>query len=236
MPQCVPASAQSVQLLTGGCSARPGPAYCHVVAEPVSADDVRELYREGVRAVGAATAELSPDQWDTPVCGAWSSTLTMRHLVAVAGWYHLWLDRAQNGELSRPFSGADIDARTHAELARHDDLDGDDAVVVFTESATAYLERVRLDWDRPYSYPFGTVTAGLHAGIAATEWHLHAWDLSGPSGERHTPARPDRLMLAAGRAVAAADGGVRGAVTRRVLPLVARRAPWETLLRRSGRI
>lgn len=220
----------------GGCVGASRPAYCHTVARPLSADDVSDLYRDGVRAVGAVTGALTPEQWGMPVCGSWSSTITVRHLVAVAGWYHRWLDRAENGDLSRPFPAADIDTRNEAELARHDDLDGDEAVDVFTESATAYLERVRLDWDRPYSYPFGTVTAGLHAGIAATEWHLHAWDLSGPTGERHTPARPDQLMMAAGLAVAEAEGGVRGVLTRRVLPVVARRSPWEALLRRSGRV
>ena len=199
-------------------------------------DDVAALYTEGVEAVRTETSNLSAEQWATPVCGVWSATETARHLVAVAGWYHIWLDRALNDELSRPFPGEDIDAHNARSLTEHDDLDGEDAVAVFVESAGAYLDRVRLNWDRPFSFPFGTVTVGLHAGVAATEWHLHAWDLSVLNDERHTPARPGELFVAAGLCFAEAEGGFKGAAIRTVVPLAARRSPWETLLRRSDRI
>ncbi|MDJ0769016.1 MAG: maleylpyruvate isomerase N-terminal domain-containing protein [Ilumatobacter sp.] len=198
-------------------------------------DAVAAVYLDGVRAVERIAGGLADPQWDLPACGAWTATETARHLAAVAGWYHEWLDRALVGELSRPFPAESIDAYTAASLDVHRDLDGPGAVAAFATSATAYLDRARQHWDLPFSFPFGTVTVGLHAGVAATEWHLHAWDLSQLTGRRHEPTDADRLLVAAAQCVAAADGGVKAALVRRFAPLAARRAPWLTLLRRSGR-
>lgn len=202
----------------------------------MDADVVASLYTEGVDAVARQAAVFTARDWSAPACGSWSAADTMRHLVSVAGWYHDWLDRAIDGETSRPFPGEQIDAYTSAALHERQHVTPGDAVAEFRTSASGYLVRARERWDLPYGFPFGTVTVGLHLGVAATEWHLHAWDLSNVTGRRHRPQDPGGLMFAASECVAATSGRFKGALVRRVTPVAARRSPWETLLRRSGRL
>ena len=84
--------------------------------------------------------------------------------------------------------------------------------------------------------PPGTVTAGLHAGMAACEWHLHR---VGPGLCSWPHVRclrnPAALYAAAGACIAAAEGGVKGRVAATLVPVGARLRPWEAILRRSGR-
>jgi hypothetical protein len=87
-------------------------------------------------------------------------------------------------------------------------------------------------WNLADGYPFGTVTAGLHAGAAASEWHIHAWDLA--AGE-HRPSDPARLFAGVAEARLRGRSGFSGRAAVAILPLVARYRPWEQLLRRSGR-
>lgn len=201
----------------------------------MSFDDVADAYSDGVEAVRRITAGFTARDWATPACGSWSAADTMRHLVSVAEWYHDWLDRAIDGDSSRPFPGEQIDAYAAAALEEQQHVPADEAVAEFTQSATSYLVRAVDHRDLPYGFPFGTVSVGLHLGVAAAEWHLHAWDLSTTTGDRHRPEDPEALMRAVGECVATASGGFKGALVRQVVPLAARRAPWETLLRRSGR-
>lgn len=195
---------------------------------------VEATYRDGVDAVGATAASLDGD-WDAPACGDWNATEVARHLLAVVRWYHAWLDRALEGTTDPPFPADELPAANDAELARLVDLEGSAAVGQFASSARTYLDRVDAHWDLPFGYPFGTVTAGLHAGVAATEWHLHAWDLAAAAGRSHQPADPQGLFLAAGTCMARAEGGYKGAVLAGLVPLAARRDPWGSLLRRTGR-
>lgn len=114
---------------------------------------------------------------------------------------------------------------------------------VFVERATAYLDRAKSAWDLPYGYPLGTITTGLHVGVAAAEWHLHAWDLSGVrlahGGVRHVPDRvPEEsrlLYLAAGDALAAPKSGPVRWGTRQVVRLTSSTHPWVTLRKEAGR-
>ncbi len=96
-------------------------------------------------------------------------------------------------------------------------------------------DRVIENWGVAYGFPLGTVTAGLHLGIAATEWHLHAWDLSSLAAVRHDPGDAAGLFVAAGMAMAEAKGGWRGAGLRLLIPVGALIRPWQTLLKESGR-
>jgi uncharacterized protein (TIGR03083 family) len=202
----------------------------------VDPEDVASSYTEGVDAVVARTAELTSGQWSAPACGSWSAADTMRHLVSVAGWYHDWLDRAIDRDESRPFPGEQIDAYTAAALEERQHLTPAEAVAEFRRSATDYLDRAGEHLDLPYAFPFGTVTVGLHLGVAAAEWHLHAWDLSTTTDRRHRPDDPGELVLAVAECVAATSGRFKGGLVRRVTPFAVRRSPWETLLRRSGRL
>ena len=198
----------------------------------VSSDRVVGLFEAGVAAVEAQAADRDDTWWDEPACGAWSAADVTRHVRAVIGWYQHWLDRAETGQTDMPFPAGELARRNDEELAGLRTLSGAAATREFAEQARHYLTRVQADWDRRYGYPFGTVTAGLHAGVAATEWHLHAWDLS---GGRHQPADPTGLYLAAGACFTRAEGGVKGTVLGWLVPLGARRRPWDALLKRSGR-
>ena len=192
-------------------------------------------YRSGVRAIASTAARLDDGTWQRPACGDWTAETTARHVWSVADWYHDWLDRALDGDASVPFDERDMDLRTASALTRVGDVDGPTAVARFVDSAERYADRVVERWDLPYGYPAGVVTAGLHLGVAATEWHLHAWDLSGPTGARHRPDDPGGLLHAAASCVAAAEPGIRGWAVRTAIPLGRRVAPWETMLRRTGR-
>jgi hypothetical protein len=156
-------------------------------------------------------------------------------VLAVADWYHEWLDRAEAGVTSRPFPVEEMPSRNQVEVANRADIAVDDAVRQFVTRARSYGERVDRNWDLPYAYPFGHVTAGLHLGVAAAEWNLHAWDLSGEFDARHEPSDPVGLFRAAGSCFAASQGGVRGRVTGWIVPIGARVRPWPSLLERSGR-
>lgn len=200
-----------------------------------SAEEVANLYRAGVDAVATITGSLDDDAWASPACGAWDAADTSRHLLGVARWYHSWLDRAAAGDTDRPFPEAELDERADADVRALGSISGPDAAEQFEALALDYLDRAQAHWDLTYAYPFGVVTTGLHAGVAAVEWHIHAWDLSGVTDRRHVPAEADRLFVAAAACIAEGQGGVRGALLARFAPFAARREPWQTMLKRSGR-
>jgi uncharacterized protein (TIGR03083 family) len=193
-------------------------------------------YRSGVVAVGRTVAGWSPADWSRPACGAWDGTDLAGHLVTVIGWYHAWLDRALAGDPSPAFPIAELDDRTVAALRDLPAGTGPDRVTIFTREAERYAGRVAEHWDVPYGYPRGTVTAGLHAGMAAVEWHVHAWDLARAGGGDHVPEDPDGLFVGAARCQLAAAGGLRARLATPIGRLAARRDPWRDLLHRMGRV
>ena len=135
----------------------------------------------------------------------WTATRLTRHVAAVAGWYHDWLDRAERGDAAPPFSAEDLAPQNERELAVLAGTDGPTALEQFVTRARTYRDRLPAKWDLPYGYPRGTVTAGLHAAVATTEWHLHAWDLAQTGGGvTHRPSDPDALYRAAGACLAVA--------------------------------
>jgi uncharacterized protein (TIGR03083 family) len=147
-----------------------------------------DLYREGVVVFHDHVAGADPD---APACGSWTAGELIRHGAAVAAWYHQWLDRALAGDAEPPFTLADLPTRNAAELESRADQDPDAALAEFVDSAGRYADRLVDHWDVAYGYPGGTVTAGLHAAVAAAEWHLHTWDLArAAGGGRPGPGRP----------------------------------------------
>lgn len=153
----------------------------------------------------------------------------------MADWYHDWLDRALDGAAIPPFPEREFDERNAKIVAALRGLDGPAAIARFGERSTEYLKRASKSWDLPYGFPAGTITVGLHVGVAATEWHLHAWDLTSGRGERHQPTSPTELFTAVGAAMAEAKSGLRGRLLGLAVPIAARRSPWQTILKQSGR-
>jgi len=196
---------------------------------------VEALYRAGTAAIEDITSSFTDDDWRAPACGEWDAADTVRHLVGVVDWYHDWLDRALDGDAAPPYPESEFDRRNAAAITSLHDLDGPAAAARFVERSTAYLDRASTAWDLSFGFPAGTVTVGLHVGIAATEWNLHAWDLTAGRAERHRPTSPTELFTAAGAAMSRARGGVQGRLLGFAVPMAARRSPWQTILKQSGR-
>lgn len=201
----------------------------------VPQDEVLRLYDEGVDAFARLAGELIGEDWDRAACGEWNAEVLTRHVAAVAGWYHEWLDRAERGDASSPFRGEELAAQNGLALVPLADTTGPVALELFVTRARSYRARLPAAWDLPYGYPRGTVTAGLHASVAATEWHLHSWDLARSGGSGHRPSDADALYRGSGACLAAAQGGLKGRIAALLVPVGARLSPWEALLRRSGR-
>lgn len=200
--------------------------------QPPPAAEVITAYRSGVDAIARVTSSFDDRDWSRPACGAWDATDTTRHLVGVIRWYHQWLDRAEKGIAEPPFDPSEFPERNAAGIDALASLGGPEAASTFVAEATAYLDRVVSCWDLPFGYPPGVVTAGLHVGVAATEWHLHCWDLTNGT---HEPDQARTLFLAAGAAIAAPRAPLVRRALGVVLPLASRRSPWKAMLRRSGR-
>lgn len=201
----------------------------------VPQDEVLRLYDEGVDAFARWAGALTGAEWERRACGAWSAVVLTRHGAAVAGWYHDWLDRAERGDAVPPFRAGELAAQNELALVPLAETPGPEALGLFVTRARSYRERLPAVWDLPYGYPRGTVTAGLHAAMAATEWHLHTWDLARSGGAGHRPSDPDALYRGAGDCLAKAQGGLKGRIAAVLVPVGARLSPWEALLRRSGR-
>lgn len=200
-----------------------------------SDEDPLGQYLRGVDAVGEQVAGWSEDDWAQPACGTWTATDLAGHLVTVIHWYHAWLDRGLAGITEPAFPIIALDTETGKALRALPDGTGPDRIAIFTASARRYAERLDAHWDAPFAYPRGAVTAGIHAGVAAVEWHVHAWDFAKSSGRSYTPKDADTLFLAAARCQLAILGGTREKVGLRVARAAARRSPWESVLRRMGR-
>ena len=193
------------------------------------------LFESGVTGVAGAVDGWSEADWDRPACGEWSGTDLAGHLVTVIGWYHLWLDHGLAGVVEPGFGIDKLDAQTAAALAALPPGDGPSRIDQFVDAADRYGDRLVEPWDTPFAYPRGLVTAGLHAGVAAAEWHLHAWDFAQSRGELYEPAQARELYLAAARCQLTAAGGVTAKVGMAAASAASRRRPWAELLRHVGR-
>ncbi len=198
-------------------------------------DSVVRIYDEGVDAFQAAAEGLSPDGWNRTACGTWSVLQLARHVLAVAGWYHEWLDRAERGDAVPAFGVEDLAPRNAEALGELEHLDGPAAVEQFVARCARLPGPTARSVGPAVRLSTGHGDAGLHAGMAACEWHLHTWDLAHARGFGHRPTDPATLYAATGECIAAAEGGLKGRVAGVLVPLGSRLRPWEAILRRSGR-
>ena len=203
--------------------------------QAVPRDSVLRLYDEGVDAFAEWTEGLGPDGWARAACGEWTAADVARHVLAVAGWYHAWLDRAQRGDAQPPFGVAELAPRNAEALESMAGLNGSIAVAQFVESARAYRDRLTPVWDLPFGYP----ARDGHGRPARGGGGLRV--ASARMGPRPVPQpgaptlRSRGAVRATGACLAAAEGGARGWVAALLVPLGARLRPWEAMLRRSGR-
>lgn len=157
-------------------------------------------YIDGVAAIRRLADRFGREEWQKPsACEGWRAVDLAGHVLAVANWWHEWLDRAEAGDASPPFHWNDLPGKNAEALAALPPGSGPARVAEFAERALAYAERARPAWDLPFGCPPGTVsqaemTVGLHFRIAPAEWHLHAWDLARALGEMHRPGDPAIIL------------------------------------------
>ena len=204
---------------------------------PVNPAEVVDQFDEGVTAIESLAAQREGRDWHKTVVGEWSAHELARHLLVVVDWYHDWLDAALSGNAEQPFPAKQLDGRNELAILDLRDIDGPDAVATFVDRARDYATRLRhaeatSNWDTPLGFANGVSTVGGHAGIAAAEWHLHAWDLSGGAW---SPTNPSALYLAVGHGMTATQPAWKRKITQRVVQRIAGGDPWLDLLKRSGR-
>ena len=201
----------------------------------MTADEVLALYGDGIESVVTVVHGRSARDWQRVACGNWSGKQVAAHLLCVVRWYHEWLDRALVGETNPPFSVEDLAAQNEQALAEIEPASPTGRIAQFQAEAERYARRLPDCWDLQYGYPYGTVTAGLHAGVAAAEWHLHAWDLATATGADCRPRDPGALFSVTAACMLTASGGLPARMGIPMSSVLAWRDPWGQLLRRSGR-
>jgi hypothetical protein len=198
--------------------------------------DVLGQYEQGVDAIEAFSSQISGEQWGATACGVWSAADLVGHVGLVARWYHETLDRAEAGDASPSVDVATFDEWTRQQVTALAPASPADRVREFVSTAGSYAARLPDDWDLPYGYVRGAISAGQHAALAAIEWNVHAWDLARVIAVDYVPAHAD--VLAAGGADAVTAARARGgALAQRIVPWVAahQRDPWHAVLHRLGR-
>jgi len=170
------------------------------------------------------------DDAPTP-CMQWTVRDLARHLEAISGAYVLWSSAALGGRLGDLRTGSDLAAYNDEMLQRLPDHGTSRHVTTFSQLASDHLRIVEAFPDSPMLRvpSTGVVwTVGDHAGVAALEWHLHAWDLSRAAGTVHVPDATPLAMAWSATIGPAVDA-----------PLDARGtsngATWDAVLRASGR-
>lgn len=181
------------------------------------------------RMVALATGDLV-DEAPTP-CSRWTVRDLVRHLEAIAGAYVLWASAAIGGRVGDLRMGAELAAYNQQMLQRLPEHGTGRHMTTFSQLASDHMRIVEAFPDSPMLRVPTTGaqwTVADHAGVAALEWHLHAWDLSRAAGTVHVPdAAPLAIAWTATLGPALdrpleVDGAGNGAV-------------WDAVLRASGR-
>jgi uncharacterized protein (TIGR03083 family) len=159
---------------------------------PVDAGVGRAVYLNAVASLVAVGQQLGPADWETPsACAGWSCRDLVGHVLCVVRWHHEWLDRASHGDPWSAWPASELADRNQEALDHLELSDGPSRLAAYEESAHHYADQLELSWSRAYSFPGGSMTTGLHALLAAGEWHLHAWDLAWAFDLTPRPAPPE---------------------------------------------
>lgn len=142
----------------------------------------------GILAVEAAAAESDPEH--PTACPAWTVHDLVRHLEAIAGAYVLWVGAAIGGRIGTMRTPDALVAYNDRMLQRLPELPTAQHLERFRALAGDHVQLVRTGWEQPMMRTPGdtVLSVGDHGGVAALEWHLHAWDLGGASGGAHRPS------------------------------------------------
>lgn len=198
-----------------------------------AANAVTAAYREGVTGICRVAGTMTVRDWHRTACGDWSAGELARHLLAMSERHHDCLDRALKQQPGAPFPENELDDQNELGIHEKRDLAGHEAVVMFKQSADAYLGRITTEpdiWDLPYGTPGGPTTVGQHLATAASEWNLHAWDLGRSIGLDHTSHNAGSLVWSS----QSPNGLSR--LRSRLNTLNPRRDAWRDILTSSGRV
>lgn len=181
----------------------------------------------GAEAVVAAVRDGRPDA--ASPCAGWDALTVVRHLEGIAGAYLLWTGSSLGGRIARMRTGVEAASYNATILDRLPRLGLAEHLDRFVALASDHVRLAHVTWTTPMLETPDDVllTVGQHAGVAAVEWHVHAWDLARSQGRQHTPDPASLAVCVAAWEEVLAD------VTGTVLDETA--APWPALLVATGR-
>lgn len=198
------------------------------MASDAGRDVTMAAIEAGIDAV--ETVATGSDPGRPTACPAWTVHDLVRHLEAIAGAYVLWVGAAIGGRVGTMRTPDALRAYNDRMLRRLPELSTDEHLRRFRALADDHLRLVGTGWEQPMMRTPGdaVLRVGDHGGVAALEWHLHAWDLGGASGGGHRPSDRVAELLCATWDDALAD------VTDTLRDTS--EAPWPSLLAATGRI
>lgn len=185
-------------------------------------EQVLKVYDDGIAGVRRTAAAITDWSLPTP-CSGWNASELAGHLLAIVRYYHRLLDAAV---LAHPLvdlpRGRQLEEMNASDLAALPPERGPRRISKFVADAQrSRLLLAEVDWDMQIGSweALGPLTVEQHTGLAALEWHVHAWDLAKAMGHEHRPLAPEILAQAA-----------------RVLPApMPAGDPWTATLRWTGR-
>ena len=186
---------------------------------------VLDAARVGIAAVENACHDQH--DWHVPTpCARWDALTLLRHLHAISAEYLAWIDDARLELVGHAKLKAQRVAANDIALEALPTLRPDAHLTSFRSKALRHLQFADRWWDLTVKLTTtGTWTVGEHVGIAAIEYHVHAWDLRRSQGRDHR-AGDARLLT---------EVWTRHLAAPLKTPVPEGDDPWEALVRATGR-
>ncbi|MBW3664852.1 MAG: maleylpyruvate isomerase N-terminal domain-containing protein [Actinobacteria bacterium] len=149
--------------------------------------------RVGIAAIERIAETVTDWQVPTP-CTRWDAHTLVRHLHAIAADYLQWADDAPADRTRPLLRSAELAYHNEQAMVRLPLLPARTHLQVFSGHANRHLQLADRHWDWPMMLaPSAVWTVGQHVGVAAIEWHVHAWDLARSQGTDHRPGDTEVL-------------------------------------------